>query len=161
MPAKSTKTAAAAKTAKPAAKSSAHRFNARPVVEITATFKDTVGLTAKVAKAIAAENVNILAGTGFSASAMYRKATFSLIVDDFAKAEKALDRIGASDVEELSVVLVEMDNKVGALEKVCKAIAGAGINIFYFYATTSSGDTATVVLKTADDKKAIKIINAL
>lgn len=158
MPSKSAKPAAKA-ASKPA--SSKLKFNARPVVEITATFKDTVGLTAKVAKAIAAENVNILAGTGFSASAMYRKATFSLIVDDFAKAEKALDKIGAADVEELSVVLVEMDNKVGALEKVCKAVAGAGINIFYFYATTSSGDTATVVLKTADDKKAIKIINAL
>jgi len=158
MPSKSTKSASKA-VPKPKAKKL--KFHARPVVEITATFKDTVGLTAKVAKAIASENVNILAGTGYSASAIYRKATFSLIVDDFAKAEKALDKIGAADVEELSVVLVEMDNQVGALEKVCKGVAGAGINIFYFYATTSSGDTATVVLKTADDKKAIKIINAL
>lgn len=160
MPSKSTKSASKP-AVKPKAKASTHKFKARPVVEITATFKDTVGLTAKVAKAVAAENVNILAGTGFSASAMYRKATFSLIVDDFAKAERAIEKIGASDIEELSVVLVEMDNKVGALEKVCKAIADAGINIFYFYATTSSGETATVVLKTADDKKAIKIVNAL
>lgn len=134
-------------------------FTARKVTEISATFKDTPGLTAKVAAAVAAENVNILAGSGFSASAMYRKAIFNLIVDDYEKAERALEKIGADDIEELSVILVDMENKVGALERAASIIAKAGINIFYFYATTSTGKTATCVLKTADDKKTIAILN--
>jgi hypothetical protein len=153
--------------AKPSAKtvsktvkqSAAQEFSARPAIEISATFKDVVGLTSKVAAAVAAENVNILAGTGYSASAMFRKAVFTLIVDDFTKAEKALEKIGADDIDESSVVLVNMANKVGALERASKIIADAGINIYYFYATTSTGRTATCVFKTADDKKTIRILN--
>ncbi|MBS1235089.1 MAG: hypothetical protein H6R43_805, partial [Nitrospirae bacterium] len=117
-----------------------------------------VGLTAKVAAALAAENVNILAGTGYSASDFRRKAVFTLIVDDLAKAEKALERIGADDIQDSSVIMVEMANKVGALKKISKLIADSGINIYYFYSTTSSGKTATCVLKTADDKKTIKVL---
>jgi hypothetical protein len=56
--------------------------------------------------------------------------------------------------------MVETPNKVGALERVAKIIADAGIDIFYFYATTSSGETATSVIKTANDKKAIKALHA-
>jgi hypothetical protein len=135
------------------------RFSARTEKEITATFVDSVGLTAKIAAALAAENVNILAGTGTSASGARHKATFTLIVDDLPKAEKALDRIGADDIQDSSVILVETENKVGALEKISKIIADAGINIYYFYSTTTSGKTASVVVKTADDKKAIKVLH--
>lgn len=59
-----------------------------------------------------------------------------------------------------SVILVEMANKVGALERISEIIADAGINIYYFYSTTSSGKTATCVIKTADDKKTIKVLHA-
>jgi hypothetical protein len=103
--------------------------------------------------------VNILAGTGTSASGARHKATFTLIVDDLAKAEKALDRIGADDIQDSSVILVETENKVGALERISRIISDAGINIYYFYSTTTSGKTASVVVKTADDKKAIKVLH--
>ena len=119
-----------------------------------------MGLTAKVAAAMAAENVNILAGTGYSASAFRRKATFTLIVDNLEKAERALERIGADEIQDSMVLLVETENKVGALEKIAKAISNAGINIYYFYSTTSSGKTATCVFKTADDQKAIKVLRS-
>jgi len=133
-------------------------YRAKTAVEITATFTDTIGLTAKVAAAVAAEKVNILAATGTSASSLRRNATFTLIVDDFAKAERALEKIGAEEIQESSIIMVETPNKVGALERIAKLIADAGINIYYFYATTSSGKTATSVIKTADDKKAIRIL---
>jgi hypothetical protein len=102
--------------------------------------------------------VNILAATGYSASGMRKNATFNLVVDDFVKAEKALDRIGAEDIHESSIIMVETPNKVGALQRVAKIIADADIDIYYFYATTSSGKTATSVIKTANDKKAIKAL---
>jgi len=44
-----------------------------------------IGLAAKVAAAVAAENANIIAATGTSASSPGRNATFTLIVNDFAK----------------------------------------------------------------------------
>jgi hypothetical protein len=164
--AKAAKKATVKKTVKPAAakapaakKSAAPEYIVKTAKEITATFPDTVGLTAKVAAALAVANVNILAGTGYSASGLRRKATFTLIVDDLVKAEKALDRIGADEIQDSSVIMVEMANKVGALERISRLIAGAGINIYYFYATTSSGKTATCVIKTADDKKTIKVLS--
>jgi len=160
-PAKKTTPKTAKKiTAKPSAqKAAGPAYTVSAAKEITATFSDTVGLTAKVAAALATENVNILAGTGYSASGMRRKATFTLIVDDLVKAEKALEKIGADDVQDSSVIMVEMANKVGALERISKLIADAGINIYYFYATTSSGKTATCVIKTEDDKKTIKVLS--
>jgi hypothetical protein len=133
-------------------------FTAKTAKEITATFQDRIGLTAKVAAAVAAANVNILAATGYSASGMRRNATFNLIVDDFVKAERALEKIGAEDIHEESVIMVETPNRVGALEQVAKIIADAGIDIYYFYATTSSGKTATSVIKTADDARTIKAL---
>jgi hypothetical protein len=147
--------------AAPAARTNASpKFTVSTAIEITATFPDSMGLTAKVAAALAAENVNILAGTGYSASGMRRKATFTLIVDDLEKAEKALERIGADEIQDSLVLFVETENKVGALEKISKAISNAGINIYYFYSTTSSGKTATCVFKTADDQKAIKVLRS-
>jgi hypothetical protein len=142
----------------PDSKKGALGFTAKTAKEITATFRDSIGLTAKVAAAVAAARVNILAATGYSASGMRKNATFNLVVDDFVKAEKALDKIGAEDIHESSIIMVETPNKVGALQKVAKIIADAGIDIYYFYATTSSGKTATSVIKTANDKKAIKAL---
>jgi len=149
----------AAKIASSKKKPGAPEFTAKEAVEITAAFPDSLGLTAKVAKALASENVNILAGTGYSASGMRRKAIFTLIVDNYDKAERALDKIGADDIHGSSVIMVETPNKVGALERVSKIIADAGINIYYFYATTSSGKTATSVFKTADDRKTIRVLS--
>ncbi len=161
-PAKATAGKAAARVkaeATPSAKKRAKKtFTARAAKEITATFIDAAGLTARVAAALAAANVNILAGTGYSASGARRKAIFTLIVDNLARAEKALEKIGAEDIEDASVITVETPNKVGALEKISKIIAEAGINIYYFYSTTSSGKTATCVFRTADDKKAIRVL---
>ena len=62
----------AAKVASAAKKPAEPAFTAKTAEEITATFPDRIGLTAKVSAALAAENVNILAGTGYSASGMRR-----------------------------------------------------------------------------------------
>ena len=153
----------AVKTAPTAKDVASPAFTAKTAKEITATFQDSIGLTAKIAAAVAAENVNIPAATGYSASGMRRNATFNLIVDDFAKAERALEKIGAENINESSTIMVETPNKVGALERILRIaeiIADAGIDIYYFYATTSQGKTATTVIKTADDKKAIKLLHA-
>ncbi|RJQ44108.1 MAG: ACT domain-containing protein [Nitrospiraceae bacterium] len=133
-------------------------YTAKTAKEITVTFVDSVGLTAKVAAALAAANVNILAGTGYSASEMRRMATFTFIVDDLVKAEKALYKLGAEEIQDSSVIVAEMANRVGALKRISKIIADAGINIYYFYSTTSSGKTATCVIKTADDQKTLKLL---
>ena len=143
---------------KKSAKRAAPAFTVKTAKEITATILDGVGMTAKVAAALAKENVNILAGTGYSASGFRRMATFTLIVDNLEKAEKALDNIGCENIQDQSIIMVETENRPGALETISSIIAKAGIAIYYFYSTTSSGETATCVIKTADDKKAIRVL---
>ncbi len=146
------------KTSNKTTKSGAPTFTVKTAKEITATILDGVGITAKIAAALAKANVNILAGTGYSASGFRRMATFTLIVDDLEKAEDALDKVGADNIQDQSILMVETENRPGALERISKIIADAGIAIYYFYSTTSSGETATCVIKTADDKKAIKVL---
>jgi len=152
------KTAKKKTAPKKTAKRGAPTFTAKTAKEITATILDGVGMTAKIAAALAKENVNILAGTGYSASGFRRMATFTLIVDNIERAEKALDRVGCENIQAQSIIMVETENRPGALERIAGIIAKAGIAIYYFYSTTSSGETATCVIKTADDRKAIKAL---
>ena len=128
---------------------------ARKVKEIGLTMANKVGLLLEVTAAVAKAKVNI---TAICAYAMENSAYFMLTSDGHAKAKKVLASLGAQ-VEEKDVVEVEMPNKPGELEKVAKRIADAGIDIEYMYGTARVGKTATCVFKTADDKKAIKVIN--
>jgi len=128
---------------------------ARKVKEISFTIPNKVGLLSDVTTAIAGAKVNIAA---LCAYAMENSAYFMLTTDSNAKAKKALGSLGAG-IEEKDVVEVEMPNKPGELQKVAKRLADVGIDIEYMYATAGGGKTATCVFKTADDQKAIKVIN--
>jgi hypothetical protein len=47
---------------------------------------------------------------------------------------------------------------VGELQKVAQKIADAGIDIHYIYGSPAKGKM-TIILKTASDKKALKVFN--
>ena len=128
---------------------------ARKVKEISFSMANKVGLLSEVTAAIAGAKVNI---TAICAYAMENEGYFMLTTDSTAKARKALVPFGA-EIEENDVVEVELPNKPGELKKVAKRIAEAGIDIEYMYATAGTGKTATGVFRTADDKKAIRVIN--
>jgi hypothetical protein len=128
---------------------------ARKSKEISFSTGDRVGLLSEVTAAITRAKVNI---TAICAYAMENEGYFMLTTDSNARAKKALTPFGA-EVEENEVVEVELANKPGELQKVAKKIADGGIDIEYMYATAGAGKTVTCVFKTADDKKAIRIIN--
>ena len=128
---------------------------ARKVKEISFTIPNKVGLLSDVTTAIAGAKVNIAA---LCAYAMENSAYFMLTTDSNAKAKKAIGSLGVG-IEEKDVVEVEMPNKPGELQKVARRITDAGIDIQYMYGTAKVGKMATCVFKTADDKKAIKVIN--
>ena len=128
---------------------------ARKAKEISFSIANKVGLLSEVTAAIAGAKVNI---TAICAYEMEDESYFMLVADNNAKARKALTPFGV-EIEENDIVEVELPNKPGELEKVAKKIAEAGIDIEYMYATAGGGRTATCVFKTADDKKAIRVIN--
>ncbi|MEW6215176.1 MAG: ACT domain-containing protein [Nitrospirota bacterium] len=123
--------------------------------QLSFAMPNRVGLLSEVSTAIAGAKVNINAVHAYE---IEDKAYFMLITDSNAKAKKALSPLGV-EIKEEDVVTVEMPNKVGELQKVAKKIADAGIDINYMYGTTGAGKSSTCVFKTADDKKAIKVIN--
>jgi hypothetical protein len=127
---------------------------AKRVKEISFSIPNRVGLLSEVTTAIAGLKVNINAICAYS---MENNAFFMLTTSSNAKAKKALASLGVG-IEEKDVVQVEVSNRPGELQKVAKKIADAGIDIQYVYATTGGGK-ATCVFKSADDQRAIKVVN--
>jgi len=81
-----------------------------------------------------------------------------MITDSNAKAKRALKKMKATATEE-PVIVVEMTNRVGELEKVAAKLAKGGIDLQYTYGTAGSKRSTFCVLKTDNDTKAIKVIN--
>ena len=110
-----------------------------------------VGLLADVTDAIGRAGVNI---TAISAYERDGEGKFLLVTGDNGKALDALHRLNA-EVREKGVILLELDNRPGALEEATRKLAEADVNIEYVYATVGKSDKATVVLKTSDDQRAL------
>jgi hypothetical protein len=123
--------------------------------QLSLTMPNKVGLLSEISAAIANAKVNI---TALCAYAMENKAYFMLLTESNAKAKKALSPMGG-EIEEEDVISVDLPNKIGALQNVAEKIADAGIDIYYMYGTAGTGKSSICVFKTADDTKAIKVIN--
>ncbi len=128
---------------------------AKKAKQLNLTMPNRVGLLSEISTAIANAKVNI---TAICAYAMEDKAYFMLITESNAKAKKVLSPLGA-EIKEEDVISVDMPNKVGELQKVAKKIAEAGIDIVYLYGTAGTGKSSICVFKTADDTRAIRVIN--
>ena len=128
---------------------------AKKVKQLSLTMPNKVGLLSEIGTALAGAKVNI---TAICAYGMENKAYFMIVTESNAKAKKALSPLEVK-IEEEDVITVEMPNKVGELQKVAEKIADAGIDIYYMYGTAGTGKSSICVFKTADDTKAIRVIN--
>ena len=128
---------------------------AKRVKQLSFTMPNRAGLLSEVSAAVSGAKVNINALCAYE---MGDNASFMLTTDGNARAKRALAKLGVEAKEE-DVVAVEMPNKIGESQKVGKKIADAGININYVYGTTGAGKSATCVLQTSDNAKAVKVIN--
>jgi hypothetical protein len=128
---------------------------AKKVKQLQFMMSDQAGRLSEITAALAGAKVNI---ANICAYGMEQEATFMLIVDSNAKAKKALAPLG-TEIKEHDVVIVEMQNKPGELQKVAKKIGDAGINIYYMYGTSSSARSGNCIFATSDDAHAIKLIN--
>jgi len=124
---------------------------AKKVKLITFTLPNKVGQLAAVTELLAGAKLDI---KGFHALDSGTNAEFSLAVKNTAKAAKALVPLGVQTKEE-DALCVEVPNKPGRLQKVARKLADAGVNIRSSWATAYTGKTASCVMITSDDKKAI------
>ena len=82
-----------------------------------------------------------------------------LLAKDPDKAKQILKDAGfAARIDE--VIAVVVPDAVGSLAKVVGIINAAGINISYIYGLSIDGDGAPIAIKTNDNAKAEKLLNA-
>ncbi len=121
--------------------------------QLTFSLPNKIGLLSEVAEAVAKAKVNIEAICAYERGYGF----FMMVVDDAAKAKKVLTRMGAEVYVE-DVILVQLPNRVGQLEKISKKISAAGLNIIFMYGSPGKGKTGAIVLHTANDSKTMKLL---
>jgi hypothetical protein len=127
--------------------------NAVRLKQLSFTLPDKIGLLAEVTAFVTAAKINIEA---ICAYGMGDEGYFMIITDNNTKAKKVIANMGA-EVQTEDVIAVEVPNKMGRLQQVAKKISDAGIDISYIYGSPVK-QKMTLVIKTANDKKALKAL---
>ena len=113
------------------------------------------GMLADVCDELAGAKINIFALT-ISDTADH--SVVRMVVSDHEKALQIFEERGVLTVES-KVLMVENQNRPGALAKISKKLAKAKINIEYAYLATSPGTkTGLLVMRVDDTKHALKVL---
>ena len=113
------------------------------------------GVLAKVLSEFAQSKMNIIAMTMMDS---VEHGVMRVVFTSPKKAEEVLSKLNMPH-NETDVLCVTLDNKSGALATVAEKLAKNHINISYAYCTAGAkGGRTTGVLKVADMKKAIKVL---
>lgn len=131
-------------------------LNAFPVLEMIIKTPNEIGVLAKITEKIKEINVNIL-GIFAVESNNLGEAELLLVTEDNIKVQKVIEELGYKYVES-SVILVYLENKIGSLSETAKKLSDAGINIKQLFATASIEKTATAIVSTDNNKKALEIL---
>ena len=115
------------------------------------------GTLARVCDTLAANKINIYA---ISTSDTVDHTVIRMVVSDYRRALKIFEEHGTLVVED-DVVMVEGDNKSGALARIAHKLSAAKVNIEYAYcATPPDAKKGLLILRVKDAKKALKALNA-
>jgi hypothetical protein len=115
------------------------------------------GVLAQTLNALAASKVNILAMTLMDSM---EHGVLRVVTSQTDQARQVFSRINAQ-VTETDVLCLTLSNQPGALAAVATLLAESHININYAYCTAGArGGKTTGILKVADVKKAMKILES-
>jgi hypothetical protein len=122
--------------------------------QLSFSLPSKIGLLSEVSALITAAKINIEAICAYE---MSEQGFFMMMTDNHIKTKKILSHMGA-EVSVDDIISVELPNKIGELQKVAKKISDAGIDISYIYGSPVKGKM-TLIVKTVNDKKALKALN--
>jgi hypothetical protein len=130
------------------------RIVSRAEKELSITCEDRPGTLAHLGKLLANGKVNIVATSCTTTGVL---GAVRVIVDDFARAKKILDREHVSYTEH-DVLYVELPNLPGALANFAGKLAAQNINVTAAYGTTAKGSKkAVIIFRVSDLDKAASI----
>lgn len=119
---------------------------------------DKAGILAGISRIMADHGINIEGVAGYVVN---KEATIMLVVDDALRAKEALDKGGYKVARESEVVVVELENKAGALKVMTSKLGGAKVEMTGIYGTTCAGGCAAkIILTTNGNEKAVVALNA-
>jgi len=123
--------------------------------ELKVIVKDRVGAIADVSRLVSQKGVNIEDICVYTISG---DAIFYLITEDNDKLVKLFSEKGYR-VEEREVVVMSLENRVGALQKVAEKLKEENIDVKYLYGTMSGkGENTTLVFSSNDNEKAVEVL---
>jgi hypothetical protein len=112
-----------------------------------------IGVLADMSKLLAEHSINIEAVAGY---ALDKEAKIMLLTNDNVRSIDALKKSGYKSIRENEVVVVELEDKPGALKNITARLATEGIDIKQIYGTTCAGGCpAKLVISTGDNEKAL------
>ena len=130
------------------------RIVSRKERELSIICEDRPGTLSHLAKLFGAAKVNIVA---MSCTTSGVQGAVRIVVDDFPRAKRTLDREHASYTEH-DVLYVELPNLPGALANFTGKLAAQNINVTTAYATTTKGSKkALIIFRVSDLNKAAGI----
>jgi hypothetical protein len=121
--------------------------------EIQIDTGNKVGVLAHVSKLLAEMGINI---EGVAGHVVGGEAKLMVITDDALRTADALTKAGYKGIKENQVIIIELENKPGALKTVTSILAVNKIDIRQIYGTACvAGCPAQLILSTSDNDKAL------
>lgn len=123
--------------------------------EILVTVMNKIGVLADICEILADHGINIEAVAGH---AVNNDATLMVVTEDNLRALDALKKAGYKGAKENVVIILELENKAGALKNITEKLASENIDIRYIYGTTCPDNCPSrVVLSTNNDELALAV----
>ncbi|MFH1729517.1 MAG: hypothetical protein ABIA04_13995 [Pseudomonadota bacterium] len=124
--------------------------------ELIIIVPNEIGVLSEISSYIAKKSVSILA---ISASTTSNMVVFKLLTDNNESAKEILKENGYN-VGKREIVMVNLENKSGALEYVCSKLSENKIDFFYLYCSTCCGDCpAMLVFSSTNNENAVELLN--
>ncbi|MFO8014202.1 MAG: ACT domain-containing protein, partial [Phycisphaerae bacterium] len=107
--------------------------------QVSVAMENTPGQLGRVCRVLAQADVNI---RGICVADASDVSVIRLLVSDTPAAERALRQAGLTFSTQ-DVILVELDDRPGALEDVALRLGQAGVNLLYVYGAANGGEGRT------------------
>ncbi|MFA5142931.1 MAG: hypothetical protein WC522_02015 [Candidatus Omnitrophota bacterium] len=126
--------------------------------EIVVTTRNKIGILADTSVIMANHGVNIESLLGYE-SGLTAKLLF--MTSGNLRVLNELRKKKYKSIKETEVVVVELNNKPGALKVVAMELKNNKIDVKHVYVTSSSqgGDSSRMVLQTSDNEKAMSLLS--
>ncbi|MDD5044399.1 MAG: ACT domain-containing protein [Candidatus Omnitrophica bacterium] len=124
--------------------------------EIIVTIVNKVGLLAEISEIIANHGINIEAVGGYATG---NNASIMIVTRDNLRAIEALKAKGYKGAVEEEAVMIDMENKPGALKNITRKLAQNDIDIKHIYGSGCSGDCpAHLIISCSNNEKALIVL---